>query len=108
MSFNWTQMIPGVGHEYAHVATLGIATAGVFAIGLSARAALGKGEVAILPASKFSLRGIMEMLVEIMSGLAEMVIGEHGKKLYSFFHLGFLLRSFEQLDRDDSWYDSCD
>lgn len=85
MSFNWTQLIPGVGHEYAHVATLGIATAGVFAIGLSARAALGKGEVAILPASKFSLRGIMEMLTEIMAGLAEMVIGEHGKSYIPFF-----------------------
>lgn len=85
MSFNWTQMIPGVGHEYAHVATLGAATVGVFAIGAVARMALGKGETAVLPASKFSLRGIMELLTEMMSGLADMVIGEHGKKYIPFF-----------------------
>lgn len=85
MSFNWTQMIPGVGHEYAHVATLGAATIGVFAIGAAARMALGKGETAVLPASKFSLRGIMELLTEMMSGLADMVIGEHGKKYIPFF-----------------------
>ncbi|MCC7404671.1 MAG: F0F1 ATP synthase subunit A, partial [Bdellovibrionales bacterium] len=64
--FNWTQLIPGVGHDYAHVATLGAATVGVFAIGTAARLSLGKGEAAILPASKFSLRGIFEMLTEMM------------------------------------------
>nr|WP_295901252.1 F0F1 ATP synthase subunit A [uncultured Bdellovibrio sp.] len=85
MSFNWTQLIPGVGHHYDHVATLGIATVGVFANGAAARASLGKGEVAVLPASKFSLRGIMEMLTEMMDGLAEMVIGEHGKHYVPFF-----------------------
>ncbi|WII73009.1 F0F1 ATP synthase subunit A [Bdellovibrio sp. 22V] len=85
MSFNWTQLIPGVGHEYAHVATLGAATVATVAIGVAARASLGKGEVAVLPASKFSLRGIMEMLTEMMSGLADMVIGEHGKHYVPFF-----------------------
>ena len=77
--FNWTQLIPGVGHEYYHVATLAIVTVVTFGIGLMARASLGKGETAVLPASKFSLRGIMEMLTETMSGLADMVIGAHGK-----------------------------
>ncbi|KHD87257.1 MULTISPECIES: F0F1 ATP synthase subunit A [Bdellovibrio] len=85
MSFNWTQLIPGVGHEYAHVATLGAATVATMAIGMAARASLGKGETAVLPASKFSLRGIMEMLTEMMDGLAEMVIGEHGKHYVPFF-----------------------
>ncbi|MNJ91060.1 ATP synthase subunit a [compost metagenome] len=85
MSFNWTQLIPGVGHEYAHVATLGVVTAGVFAIGAAARVSLGKGEAAIVPASKFSLRGILEVLTEVVDGLANMVIGEHGKHYVPFF-----------------------
>lgn len=85
MSFNWTQMIPGVGHDYAHVATLGVVTASVFAIGAAARASLGKGEVAVVPASKFSLRGILEVLTEMVDGLANMVIGEHGKHYVPFF-----------------------
>jgi F-type H+-transporting ATPase subunit a len=85
MSFNWTQLIPGVGHEYAHVATLGIVTVGMFAVGAAAKASLGKGEVAVVPASKFSLRGILEVLTEVVSGLADMVIGEHGKHYVPFF-----------------------
>ncbi|UOF00389.1 F0F1 ATP synthase subunit A [Bdellovibrio reynosensis] len=97
MSFNWTQLIPGVGHHYSHVATLGVATVAAAGIGLAARAALGKGEAAILPASKFSLRGIMEMLTEMMSGLADMVIGEHGKHYVPFFTSVFFFILFNNL-----------
>ncbi len=97
MSFNWTQLIPGVGHDYAHVATLGIATVATVGIGLAARASLGTGEVAVLPASKFSLRGIMEALTETISGLAEMVIGEHGKHYVPFFTSVFFFVVFNNL-----------
>lgn len=93
-AFNWTQLIPGVGHEYAHVATLAVATVATFGIGLAAKASLGKGETAILPASKFSLRGIMEMLTEMTASLAEMVIGEHGKKYIPFFTAVFFFILF--------------
>lgn len=85
MSFSWTQLIPGVGEQYAHVATLGVATVVSVGLGLAARASLGKGEAAVMPASKFSLRGIMEMLTEMMDGLADMVIGNHGKHYVPFF-----------------------
>ena len=97
MSFNWTQLIPGVGHEYAHVATLGVATVSVFAIGTAARLALGKGEAAVLPASKFSLRGIFEMLTEMVNGLTDMVIGEHGKHYVPFFTSVFFFILFNNL-----------
>lgn len=97
MSFNWTQLIPGVGHEYAHVATLGIATVAAMGIGVAAKSALGKGEVAILPADKFSLRGVMEMLTETVSGLADMVIGEHGKHYVPFFTSVFFFVVFNNL-----------
>ena len=48
MHFNWTQLIPGVGHHYAHVATLIITTSLIMVLGLAARLSLGKGEAAIL------------------------------------------------------------
>lgn len=96
-AFNWTQFIPGVGHEYAHVATLAVATVAAFGIGLVARASLGKGEVAVLPASKFSVRGIFEMFTELASGLADMVIGEHGKHYVPFFASVFFFILFNNL-----------
>ena len=46
MHFNWTQLIPGVGHHYTHVATLIIVTLIIAALGLRARATLGQGEAA--------------------------------------------------------------
>ena len=67
MSFNWTQL--AVGHEHAHVATLGLASASLLGMGLYARSKLGKGEEAIIPAGKFSLRGIFELNVDFISRL---------------------------------------
>lgn len=95
--FNWTQLIPAVGVEYYHVATLAIVTVATIGIGIMARASLGKGDVAVLPADKFSLRGIMEMLTEMMSGLADMVIGEHGKHYVPFFTSVFFFIVFNNL-----------
>ena len=97
MAFNWTQLIPGVGHEYSHVATLAVATVAAFGIGLMARSSLGKGEVAVMPASKFSVRGIFELLTEMTSGLADMVIGEHGKHYVPFFASVFFFILFNNL-----------
>jgi F-type H+-transporting ATPase subunit a len=85
MSFNWTQLIPGIGHELSHVATLGIATVGSITIGLAAKKALGAGEQVVVPAGKFSLKGIFEVLTETISSLCEMVIGEHGKHYVPLF-----------------------
>ncbi|MEK2689434.1 F0F1 ATP synthase subunit A [Bdellovibrio sp. GT3] len=95
--FNWTQLIPGVGLEYYHVATLAVATVATIGVGLMARASLGKGETAVLPADKFSVRGIFEMLTEMMSGLADMVIGEHGKHYVPFFTSVFFFIVFNNL-----------
>ncbi len=85
MSFNWTQLIPGVGHEYAHVATLGLVTVGSIALGTAARKSLGSGEVAVLPSGKFSIKGIFEVLTEMVDSLTEMVIGDHGKHYTPLF-----------------------
>ncbi len=85
MHFNWTQLIPGVGHHYVHVATLALATALLILIGLRARATLGTGEASIVPTSKFSVRGIFEILTETIGGLSDQVIGHHGRAFAPYF-----------------------
>lgn len=85
MSFNLTELIPGVGHEYTHVATAGIATAALVVTSFVARAALGSGEKAIIPTDKFSIRGLFELATEFMAGLVDMVIGHHGRKFIPMF-----------------------
>jgi F-type H+-transporting ATPase subunit a len=85
MSFTLTALIPGVGHEYANVATTGIVTAGLIGAGLLGRRALGTGEAAAMPADRFSIRAIFEMLTELIASLCEMVIGEHGRLYVPMF-----------------------
>jgi F-type H+-transporting ATPase subunit a len=84
-AFNWTQLIPGVGHEYSHVATAGIVTGGLVITSLMARKALGRGDQAVIPAGEFSLKGVMEVVTELIAGLVDMVIGHEGKKFIPMF-----------------------
>jgi F-type H+-transporting ATPase subunit a len=85
MSFNFTQLIPGVGHEYSHVATAAIVTTGLVVASFAAKAALGSGDVAVVPAEKFSLRGLIELATEFIGGLVDMVIGHHGRPYIPMF-----------------------
>ncbi len=85
MHFNWTQLIPGVGHHYAHVATLIIATSLIMILGLVARLSLGKGDAAIIPAGKVSVRGFFEMLTDYIYTLSQQVIGHHGRVFAPYF-----------------------
>lgn len=85
MSFNWTQLIPGVGHENAHVATLVAVTGVVVVSGFVARASLGQGETAVVPVGKVSIRGIFEMLTDFIGNLADQVIGHHGRTFAPYF-----------------------
>lgn len=84
-SFSLTALIPGVGFEYAHVATAGIVGAGLIGAGLFARAQLGTGQQAVVPASHFSVRGFFEFITEFVGGLADMVIGERGRAFVPMF-----------------------
>ncbi len=89
--FNWLQLVPGVTHETIHVATA--ATVGVVLMGgaVAGRLALGSGQAAVAPAGKFSLKGVFELILEFIVGVADMVIGEeHGRKFVSMFATIFL------------------
>lgn len=89
MAASLTELIPGVGHEYAHVATAGIVSAGLIAATFIARAQLGSGEKAIVPAGKLSVRGFFEFITEFIQGLSDMVIGEHGRAFVPMFAATF-------------------
>lgn len=79
MSFNFTQLIPGVGHEYSHVATAGIVSGALVVASFAARKSLGTGDQAVIPAGRFSLRGAFELVTEFVTGLVDMVIGREGR-----------------------------
>jgi F-type H+-transporting ATPase subunit a len=85
MSASLTSLIPGVGTEYAHVATFAIASVGAVTLGFIARSQLGSGEYSVAPASTFSIRGLFELLTEFIQGLTDMVIGEHGRHYVPLF-----------------------
>lgn len=89
MAFNWTSLALAeiVPHFDAHskdgqamvaLATLGVAAVASVGLGFMARAQLGQGDTAVVPAGRFSIRGIFEVLTEFISKLAQTVIGPHG------------------------------
>ena len=80
-----------MSHDIIHVATA--ATVGVVLIGtaVAGRVALGTGDVAVAPAGKFSLKGIIESVLEFVVGIADTVIGEEsGRKFVPMFASIFL------------------
>lgn len=89
MSFNWTQIIPGVGHEYSHIATAGIVSTALIASSVAAKVALGSGQHSVIPAGQFSLRSLFEMCTEFIVGLVDMVIGHHGRNYIPMFSAVF-------------------
>ena len=97
MHFNWTQLIPGVGHHYVHVATLAIVSIVLILLGLKARASLGSGQEAVIPSGKFSIRAIFEVFTEYIGGLAEQVIGHHGRVFAPYFTAVFTYILFNNL-----------
>ncbi|MBC7742758.1 MAG: F0F1 ATP synthase subunit A [Bdellovibrionaceae bacterium] len=97
MHFNWTQLIPGVGHEYTHIATLVIVSLLIMAMGLVARASLGTGETAVIPSGKVSARGIFEFITEYIGGLSDQVIGHHGRAFAPYFCAIFTYILFNNL-----------
>ena len=69
----------------------------IMTMGLVARASLGTGETAIVPTSKVSLRGIFEVFTEYIGGLADQVIGHHGRAFAPYFSAIFTYILFNNL-----------
>lgn len=97
MSFSWANLVPGVGHELAHVATVGAVSSLLIVASLVGRKALGTGDQAVIPAGKFSLKGVFELITEFIVGLVDMIIGHHGRKFIPFFAALFTFILFNNL-----------
>lgn len=83
--FTWMQMIPGVNHHNVHVVTAFFVTLGLVVFSCLGRFCLGKGEEAVIPAEKFSIKGFFEMLTEFNVTLGEMVFGKQGRAYVPLF-----------------------
>jgi F-type H+-transporting ATPase subunit a len=88
--FNWTQLIPEVGHHYIHVATLVITGAVLITLAIAGRLALGGPQERVIPASRFGLKGLFEAMTEFVASMAEEVIGEEGRKYVPMFGALFM------------------
>ena len=87
--FNWTQLIPQVGHEYIHIATAVIVSGFILVLGIVAKLSLGSGEAAIRPSGKFSVKGIFEVFTELVVSLSDMVVGQSGRHFVPLFAATF-------------------
>lgn len=83
--FNWLQLLPFADHHYLHIYTAAAVTLLLIGIAIAGRLALGSGEAAVMPASRFSLRGLIELVTEFIAGIAELMMGEQGRKFVPMF-----------------------
>lgn len=91
MAFALTSLIPGVGYEYAHVATASIVTIGLSVAGVVARKQLlSLGSDGSTPAGTIGLKAAFEGVTELAQGLADIVLGKEGRKYVPFFASVFM------------------
>jgi F-type H+-transporting ATPase subunit a len=97
--FNWTELIPGVvgvnaaGHEYSyiHIATFVVTGVVLLLLSVAARLSLGSIQTGYIPATRFSVKGIFEAVVEFIVSISDMVLGEEGRKFVPMFITIFLI-----------------
>ncbi len=96
--FNWTQMIPGVGHHYIHVATAATTTAVLGLLSLFAFAAVKKSKAAnYAPSDRFSIRGVFEVLFDLVVYLSDSMMGPEKRKYIPLFGCVFFYILFNNL-----------
>lgn len=93
--FNWTQLIPTVTHDTIHVATAACAALAMLILAVVARWALGSGDSAVAPASRLSVKGVFELITEMIVGLCDLVIGDGGRKYAPMFAAIFFYILFQ-------------
>lgn len=66
-------------------------------LSVGARLALGSGEAAVMPSSRFSLKGAFEVFVEAMAGMAKSTLGKQGRVYLALFGSVFFYVAFNNL-----------
>ncbi len=82
--FTWLDLLH-IDHHYAHVYVGMIVTGFIVLLSVTARVALGNSEAAVIPASRLSVKGVFELIVEFINSLVGMVMGDHGSKYVPLF-----------------------
>ena len=77
--FNWLQYWLHLDAHQVSIATAILVTGIVVLLSAVARLSLGNGETAIAPAGQVSIKGVFEVLVEGLAGLAKTVLGKDGR-----------------------------
>jgi F-type H+-transporting ATPase subunit a len=81
MHFSWFHLIPGLEHYPDHVLTAGVCTLFIVVISLMANAVAGDPKEALVPAQKFTVRNLFEVVVESLTSFVESVLG-HDNGIY--------------------------
>ncbi len=90
--FSWLLFLDsiGVNHDNLGVATSLLVGIALITFGFIARKRLGSGEGTFLPASRFSVRGVFEVLTEFIAAQTDMIIGPNGRKYVPLFATVFI------------------
>jgi F-type H+-transporting ATPase subunit a len=76
----------GISHaSFDALAGAVLATFLIVVLSLLGKSALGKGESAIKPSGRFSVKGFFEAFVEFINGIIDMVIGHGGRSMLPLF-----------------------
>ena len=87
--FAWVSVIPGLAALPAHTATALLVMAGLLVFALRARAQIAASDPST-PDEGFSARNVAEVVTELMTNLAESVIGHGGARFVPLFGSFFL------------------
>ncbi len=82
--FTWFDSV-GVPYEYTYVAANVTVTVLLVGFAVAARAALGSGEKASVPAGNFGIKGVCESVVEFVDGLVSGALGSGTRKYVPLF-----------------------
>ncbi len=88
--FSWVGVIPGLAEIPGHLTTALLVMIGLTIFGLRVRAQIAASADTTLPESGFSARNVAEVVTEMITGLAEGVLGHDAPKYVPLFGSLFL------------------
>lgn len=94
--FTWFDLLH-IGHDHTYAAAAVVATILIVLLSIIANLALGKGENAIQPAERFSIKGMFEALTEFIVNLTRSILGHHGDHYIPVFAAIFFYIVFNNL-----------
>lgn len=90
--FTWYNLLPaGLQHSIGdHTFFAIVAALLLLFFAIKARSALAKAQDSVVPAAELGSRNIAELLVQLVAGLSDQIIGEPGRKYVPYFGTFFI------------------